>query len=124
MGQVGAIAAKRPRIDRLVEEMLAGAVVDLDRLVLDLLGLDGGWIGQTLGKIGIDGSDRGHRAERQGEDGDHIRRQHCNGEDHQPSADARPAFRPTIAAPTLNLLYASHGYGTVLRALRIDQSAR
>ena len=55
--EIGAVAAERPRVDGLVEQVLAGPVVDLDRLVGGLLGLDGAGVGQVLGEKGVDACD-------------------------------------------------------------------
>ncbi len=75
-GEIGAVATERAGIDRFVEQMLPGAVVDLDRFVVLLLHLDALEVGQALGEIVVDRRCGGRAAEDDGEDdGDLTSRQ-------------------------------------------------
>jgi len=56
--QIGAVPAEGARIDRLVQQMLTGAVVDLDRLIGFLLGLDRTGVGQILREERVDARSR------------------------------------------------------------------
>ena len=106
--KVGAIAAEGARVDRLVQQVRAGAIVDLDRLVGFLLRLDRRRIGQVLRKERVDAGGRHGRPEDRRESQEEEDRQQAACDDEKPFAVVRAAVGAAVAAPGLDLFGAVH----------------